>query len=113
MYGAVLSHSYTDPRFNSALKVNMSRCGRSWAKDPAFVCSDCSFGSKADNCCVCGKWMGSCKTSAHLCGDCSFGCRKDNCCRCGKWMGSSKAPAHLCGDCSFGSRKEECAALKH
>ena len=54
-------------------------------KYSAYLCSDCGFGSRADDCCKCGKWMGSTKIPAYLCSDCGFGSRADNCCKCGNW----------------------------
>ena len=74
----------------------------------AYLCSNCGFGNRKDNCCKCGKWCGSTKIPARLCSDCGFGNRKDNCCVCGKWCGSTKIPAYLCNNCGFGNRKDNC-----
>ena len=74
----------------------------------AYLCNDCGFGNKKDNCCKCGKWRGSTSIPARLCNDCGFGNKKDNCCKCGKWCGSVKIPAYLCNDCGFGNKKDNC-----
>lgn len=74
----------------------------------AYLCNNCGFGNRKDNCCKCGKWCGSTKIPARLCNDCGFGNRKDNCCVCGKWCGSTKIPAYLCNNCGFGNRKDNC-----
>ena len=51
----------------------------------AMLCGDCGFGSKKDNCCVCGKWIGSNRQRAFIGNCCGFGSAKDNCVICGKW----------------------------
>ena len=52
---------------------------------PARLCGDHGFGSKKDNCAVCGKWIGSNKQRAYIGDCCGFGSKKDNCVVCGKW----------------------------
>jgi hypothetical protein len=52
---------------------------------PARLCGDHGFGSKKDNCVVCGKWVGSSGTRAFIGDCCGFGSKKDNCVICGKW----------------------------
>ena len=74
----------------------------------AMLCSSCGFGSKKDNCVICGKWMGSTRIPAYLCSSCGFGSKKDNCVLCGKWIGGSGVPACICGSCGFGSKKDNC-----
>ena len=53
------------------------------SKVTAFLCNDCTFGSKKDNCCKCGKWAPSNRVAAYLCSNCGFGNKKDNCVKCG------------------------------
>ena len=77
-------------------------------KYPANLCNNCGSGSKKDNCCKCGKWMGNNKIPACLCNNCGSGSKKDNCCKCGKWMGSNKIPVCFCNNCGFGSKKDSC-----
>ena len=55
----------------------------------AMLCSSCGFGSKKDNCVLCGKWIGGSGVPACICGNCGFGSKKDNCVKCGKWRGGN------------------------
>lgn len=48
-----------------------------------------------------------------LCSNCSFGSKKDNCTKCDKWMGGNKTPAVICSNCSFGSKKDNCSKCKN
>ena len=74
----------------------------------AMLCSSCGFGSKKDNCVLCGKWVANNGVRASLCGSCAFGSKKDDCIRCGKWIGSGGIPASICSSCGFGSKKDNC-----
>lgn len=74
----------------------------------AMLCNNCGFGSKKDNCVLCGKWISGSGVPARLCNNCGFGSRKDNCVLCGKWVGSNGIPARLCNNCGFGNRKDNC-----
>ena len=75
---------------------------------PAYLCNDCGFGNRKENCAKCGRWIGVTRVPARLCNDCGFGSRGSNCVKCGKWIGNSRTPAMLCNDCGFGNRKENC-----
>ena len=55
----------------------------------AMLCSSCGFGSKKDNCILCGRWIGGSGVPACICGNCGFGSKKDNCVKCGKWRGGN------------------------
>ena len=74
----------------------------------AMLCSNCGFGSKKDNCVICGRWMGSTRIPAYLCSNCGFGSKKDNCILCGRWIGGSGVPACICNNCGFGNKKDNC-----
>ena len=41
----------------------------------------------------CNKWVGSSGYQAYLCNECSFGSKKDNCIVCNKWFGTNKYDA--------------------
>ena len=74
---------------------------------PAYLCHDCGFASKKDNCCKCGKWCGSIKHPARLCNNCGSG--QVRCVKCGKpVLGSNKVPAVLCNNCGFANKKDYC-----
>ncbi len=74
----------------------------------AFICDNCSFGNKKDNCSKCGNWAsGTNRYPAILCSNCGFS-KKDNCVICGNWLSSSRTPAFLCGNCGFSGSGKKC-----
>eukprot|EP00750_Incisomonas_marina_P007492 INCI14989.1.p1 GENE.INCI14989.1~~INCI14989.1.p1 ORF type:complete len:542 (+),score=64.84 INCI14989.1:367-1992(+) len=87
------------------------RCDKWPARDKAWICSNCGFGSGKDNCGVCGRWPAN-YGEGLLCSDHVFGSKKDNCARCGRWEPneSNRHPFKLCSDCGFGSKKDNCCA---
>ena len=58
------------------------------SREQAYICENCGFGSKADNCVKCGKWRGSSSFPALVCDNCVYASKKDECVKCGKYMGS-------------------------
>ncbi len=77
-------------------------------RESAFLCNNCGFGNKKNDCVKCGKWIGGGGSPAHLCNSCGFGSKKNDCVKCGKWTGSARIPAQLCNSCSFGNKKNNC-----
>ena len=87
-----------------------SRCKYWPASAPAWMCSDCGFGSGSGNCGVCGRWPAN-EGTGKLCHHHTFGSKKDECPLCGRWETMKRYPLRLCSDCGFGSDKDNCCAL--
>lgn len=58
----------------------------------ALTCDNHGFGSKKDECVVCGQWPAN--TPALLCDNCGFGNKRENCCVCDHWP--ARNPAMVC-----------------
>lgn len=82
--------------------------GNGFVQLPAKLCSQCSFGSKINNCVVCGRWVGNASIPARICSQCGFGSKANNCVSCGRWVGNHTAYGKLCSQCGFGSKKDNC-----
>ncbi|KAL9649907.1 hypothetical protein ABK040_011380 [Willaertia magna] len=100
---------YRQPVVHRSTSSSSSRCGKSFAKEYAYLGNCCGFGSKKNNCVCCGKWPA--KIPALLCSNHNFGSKKNNCAKCGKWTGSTKIQAMLCSSCGFGSKSKSCCAM--
>lgn len=74
----------------------------------ATLCSSCAFGSRKDECILCGRVTFGHGVMARLCSSCGFGSRSRECVRCGRSTFGHGVPAVLCRDCSFGDRKNRC-----
>lgn len=51
----------------------------------AYLCDNCSWSSKKENCVKCDKWIGSSGVLARLCDDFGWSSKKEYCVKCGKW----------------------------
>jgi hypothetical protein len=81
--------------------------------ESARLCNNCGFGTKKNDCVLCGKWAPHDFSEARLCKrKCAFGNRKQNCIKCGEWTPMNFTEGRVCRGCGFGNDRRKCAGCR-